>query len=163
VPIGAGHPGQLTSTTALSSTTSTTTEEEATAADIIAGYRTAEAVFLADANAYPVDLSDPRLAEHMTGAELATVRNFLSTLFLQSRHGVGTWDLAPMVTAINGSTAMITDCVFDHTSIVDVKTGQTVSGPDTQTTQDHITMVLGNGLWTVSNDQRVAVGCAPTA
>jgi hypothetical protein len=144
------------------STTPTTTQGQATTAAILDGYKTAEAIFLADANAYPANALDPRIAQHMTGPELRTVQTYLTQLRIQGHHGVGTWTLTPRVTLISTSTtATITDCISDHTSVVDGRTGKTISGPDTKTTSDQITMVLQSGTWMISDDQRVGVGCVP--
>jgi hypothetical protein len=131
-------------------------------AAVVSAYKMSQAVFLSIADASPPDPSDPRLLQYMTGAELNHVRNYLTGLRIQGRHAVGTVDLRPVVTSLSATTASITDCLFDHSSVVDSK-GQTVSPPDTATRQATIVMVLAGGSWKVSATQQVGTGCVPTA
>jgi hypothetical protein len=145
------------------STPNTTTPQQATTAAILADYRTAESILGEDAAAYPANALDPRLPQHMTGPELRTVQNFLTVLRIQGHHGDGTADLSPRVDAINGTTATITDCVFDHGRIVDGRTGKTISGPDRTATLNTISMLLESGTWKISDNQQVGTGCVQSA
>jgi hypothetical protein len=150
-------------TAPVASTSNTTTPQQASTAAILADYRTAQGILLADATSYPANPLDPRLAQHMTGAELRTVQNNLTVMRVQGLHGVGTFNLTPVVSAIDGTTATITDCIFDHTSTVNGRTGQVTTAADTTTTKNTITMVLDGGTWKISDNQRVGTGCIPSA
>jgi hypothetical protein len=143
------------------STTSTTTPGEATTAAILAGYRAEDAALYEAADHFPVNLTDPRLAATMTGPELVAVRSRLLEARFQSQYAVGTAELDPVVTGIDGTTATVSDCLFDHSRIVNGRTGKTVSGPDTERTLEHATLQLVDGVWKVATNQEVSMGCQP--
>jgi hypothetical protein len=144
------------------STPQPTTIAQATTAAVVAGYKAEQAAFQAVINNSPVDPTDQRLPSTMTGDRLAAVRNAFTVLALQGQHGVGTADLAPVVIAVSGTTATVTDCLFDHGRIVD-RVGQTVSGPDTQRTLEKVTLRFESGVWKVAGFEKVGAGCVPAA
>lgn len=157
--------GDTTSTSAghssTTSTTLTTTPGEATTTAILAGYRAEDAAFLDAAEQDPVNPSDPRLPATMTGAELVAVSSRLTQARFQGQYLVGTVDLAPVVTGTNFLSATLSDCVFDHTRIMNARTGQTVSGPDTQRTLEHAALQWVDGVWKVASYVEASVGCKP--
>jgi hypothetical protein len=156
-PLGAGSISTSTSTTAAV----TTTTIDATVAAILAAYRASWADYLAVVTQFPVQPTDPRLSLHTTGVELDTIHISLTKAWLASEYAVGTIDLAPIVTAVNGATATVNDCYFDHTKIVNGKTGVTVNTGDTERTLINATMTLDAGTWKMANYQKVGSGCTP--
>lgn len=157
--------GPPTSTAVSSSTTPTTSLRDATTAAIVAGYRAEDAAFDAVISQYPVNPADPRLPATMTGLRLSTVVSSFQVLRIQGRYAVdaATAELAPVVTDSNSTTATISDCLFDHSRIVDRRTGQTISGPDTRRTLEQVNMQLDAGTWKVSGFEQVGAGCVPGA
>jgi hypothetical protein len=140
----------------------TTTTLDPTATAVLAAYRDDENVYLAVAGHYPIMASDPRLAQVMTGTELATVRKNLTLASLHRQYATGTIDLAPVVSSVSGTTATISDCSFDHTRIIDGKTQQTITTGDTARGLQKVTMALEHGTWKISDEQTMGSGCVPT-
>jgi hypothetical protein len=152
-----------TSSTPSSSTTAapSTTKVDPSAAAIVVAYRQAEDVYLAVAGHYPIVPLDPRLPQVMTGVELSTVRKNLTLAALAGEYASGPLDLAPVVTAVNGTVAMITDCSFDHSRIINGRTQQTVTTGDTKRALQKVTMMLESGTWKIGDVQTVGSGCVP--
>jgi hypothetical protein len=140
----------------------TTTTLDPIATAVLAAYGEDEKVYLAVAGHYPIVPSDPRLAQVMTGTELATVRKSLTLASLHSQYATGTIDLAPVVSSVSGTTATISDCSFDHTQIIDGKTQQTITSGDTKRALQKVTMALEDGTWKISDEQTTGSGCVPT-
>jgi hypothetical protein len=157
----AGHPGAVPSPT-VTATTPATTPQQATSAEVLTAYRTEEAAFFAVLDHYPVDPSDSRLATTMVGPRLTAVENAFRVERIEDHYGVGTADLAPVVTSVDGTTASITDCAFDWSRIVN-PAGATVSGPDTERTLTRVTLQLTGDIWKVSGFVPVGAGCLPAA
>jgi hypothetical protein len=156
-PLGAGG----TSPTSSTSTAVTTTTVVPAVAAILAAYRASWSDYLAVVTQFPVHPTDPRLGSHTTGVELDTIHINLTRAALTAEYAVGTIDLSPVVTAVNASTATVNDCYFDHTKIVNGKTGATVSTGDTERTLINATMTLDAGIWKMANYQKVGSGCTP--
>ncbi|MDP9073262.1 MAG: hypothetical protein M3N98_03630 [Actinomycetota bacterium] len=153
---------QPTTAPASAGSTAAPTTIDPTKAAVLTDYRTAESVLLEDVEAYPANPLDPRLAQHFAGAELQALQTRFTTMRFQGVHGVGTTELHPVVTSVAGSTATVMDCSFDHSRIVNGRTGQTVSGPDTVTVMLKITLVQDGGTWKVSSQLQEGTGCVPT-
>jgi hypothetical protein len=165
-PIGADNSvGRSTRSIANSSTSAaaTTTTIDPTRSEILSAYRRDENIYLSIANHYPIVPLDPRLPQAMTGAELKTVGSRLAVAAMDGQYGSGTVDLAPVVTAVNGTAATISDCLFDHAIIVDGRTGQPITAPATQTSLEKVTMTLENGTWKISDEHMEGSGCVPAA
>lgn len=119
------------------STIVTTTTLDPTKAAILTAYRAEWADYTAIAEAYPVNPFNPRLPMHATGKELSAARDALAQLNVHDHYNVGLTDLAPIVTSISGNSAVIMDCIFDHSYEVDAQTRKPVEQPD-----------VGHGLYT---------------
>jgi hypothetical protein len=153
---------QPATTTSTEAATSTTTVDPTTVA-ILAAYRAEWADFLAVAETFPVQPLDPRLAAHATGKQLTNIREFLTTLNLKGHYGVGSVDLAPSVTSMNGDTATVTDCFFDHTVETDGRTHTAIEQPDAGHTLGKATLTLVAGSWLVSDTVTISPGKAQDA
>lgn len=162
---GGGHPKASAGTTTTTPTTvaSTTTTVDATKAAILAAYRAEWADFLAVAETFPVRPLDPTLSAHSTGKQLMAVQNALTHLSLLNHFNRGPTDLAPVVTAVNGDTATVTDCYLDHSVEVDYRTNTPVEQPDVGHTLDRFTMTRVNGSWFVSDSTIMGSGRAKDA
>jgi hypothetical protein len=163
-PIGAGGPLSTVITTTAPASSSGVSTLDATRATILARYRAGQAAFLAVAGHYPIVPTDARIPEYMTATLLTTVRNRLTTYALAGEYVQGTAELGPTVASVNGDQAVVTDCGFDHTVVVDARTGQRVGNPaDTQRTQVKVTMQLVDGAWKIAALEQVGSGCVPPA
>ena len=170
---GGGHPKAAAGTTA-GSTTSTTsvantsTTVDATKAAILAAYRASWADFLAVAETFPVKPLDSRLRDHDNGKELTGVQQALTRLSALGHYNVGSPELAPVVTSIDHDTAVVTDCIFDHSMEVDAATHKPVEQPNVGHTLDRFVLTRSNGIWYVSDSTILGSGrtgdaCTPTA
>jgi hypothetical protein len=126
---GCGQSGKHAAQPAVAPTATTSATSDAQA-KVIADYGAFWHAYLTTAD--PMQPESPLLRAHATGRELQQV----SSAFLarQSAGEVikGTIDLDPVVVSATASTAVVRDCNFDHSVIVNVATGQTIGTPDTQ-------------------------------
>jgi hypothetical protein len=146
----------------------TTTTLDPTKSAILAAYRASWADYIAVAETFPVKPLDPRLAEHDTGTELTGDRKALTELNVLGHYNVGTTDLAPVVTSTSGESAVVTDCVFDHSYEVDARTKSAVEQPDVGHTLYRFEMTRINDKWYVSDSMMLKSGkteeaCSPAA
>lgn len=139
------------------------TTVDPTEAAVLAAYRTAEAAYVSVLTHFPVQPNDPRLAQYLTGAALTTVRVNFTRDAVTGEYAVGTVEVAPIVTSVAGSTAVIDDCGFDHSVLVKHSTGATLSPANTQRTEVKVTMQLVDGTWKIADLDPVGVGCIPPA
>jgi hypothetical protein len=165
-PIGAGRQTTASGVVATSTSSSTTTTTtDATKATIIDAYRADQGAFLAVAGRNPVIPTDPRIPAAMTGALLNSVRGRLTAYALEGDYLQGTLEFGATVASVNGTQAIVMDCYFDHTVIVNAKSGQRVGNPaDTARTLVQVTMQLGDGTWKMAAVEQKGTGCvAPAA
>ncbi len=144
----------------------TTTTLDPTTAAILAAYRASWVYYIAVSETYPVNGLDPRLSMHDTGNELASVRKSLTLLNAEGHYYVGPTDLAPVLISVQGISAIIMDCFFDHSVEVDRHTGKAVNVPDLGHTLATFTMTRIGGSWfvadsTVRNSGTTEDGCLP--
>jgi len=165
-PIGADTTSGPRSTATSSSTiaAATTTTLDPTRSTILARYRAGQAAFLAVAGHYPVVPTDARIPAFMTGTLLNTVRSRLTIYALQGDYVQGTAELGPTVVSVNGTEAIVMDCGFDHSVVVNGRTGQREGNPaDTQRTKAKVTMQLVDGVWKMAALEQEGAGCVPPA
>lgn len=162
---GGGSKATSASTSTSMSTTAgvTTTTVDATKAAILAAYRASWADYVAVSHNFPVKPLDPRLAQHDTGNELVGVRKALTQLNLSGHYNVGTTDLTPVVTSVSGDSAVISDCVFDHSYEVDAATKKATEQPDVGHSLDHFSMARIDGTWFVSDSTILKSGATEDA
>jgi hypothetical protein len=131
----------------------------------LSAYRAASEAFDAVAGAYPVNPADPRITQYDTSKDLAFVRNQLTLLKLKNHYQQGTVELHPVVTSVNGTTAIVTDCDFDHTVEVDATTKQPIAGstPDVGHTLLRFTMTFVDSSWKVADSTIVKSGAKEDA
>jgi hypothetical protein len=144
----------------------TTTTLDPTKSAILAAYRASWADYVAVSHSFPVKPLDPRLALHDTGNELTADRKALTQLSVQGHLNVGQTDLEPVVTSVSGDSAVITDCLFDHSYEVDAVTNKPVEQPNVGHTLDHFEMARIDGKWYVADSTILKSGktedaCAP--
>jgi hypothetical protein len=157
-----------TTTTVSTKAGVTTTTLDPTKAAILAAYRASWADYIAVAETFPVKPLDPRLAQHDTGTELTGDRKALTQLSVLGHYNVGPTDLAPVVTSSTGNSAVVSDCVFDHSFEVDARTKSPVEQPDVGHTLYRFEMSRINDTWYVSDSTMLKSGktedaCSPTA
>jgi hypothetical protein len=144
----------------------TTTTVDATKAAILAAYRAEWADYDA-VDTFPINPLDPRLSLHATGKQLITDRQALTRLSLLGHYDRGAVDLAPVVTDMDGDTATIMDCLFDHSEEVDGRTGVPQEAPNAGHTLDRFSMAEIDGAWYVSDSTIIKSGklvdtCTPS-
>jgi hypothetical protein len=142
-------------TSASTATTTTTAPDAGTAA--VAAYRAFWQAYLAAAD--PMAPEDPRLAEHATGEELATVRKAFLGYKAAGQAIRGTLDLAPKAVSVEGGTVLVRDCYDDQTGVYSVASGarQDQDNPDRHLIT--ATVVNENGTWKVAAIKREGGGC----
>jgi hypothetical protein len=79
----------------------------------------------------------------------------------------GATELHPVVSSINGDTAIVMDCDFDHSVEVDGQTNAPVEQPNLGHSLLRFTMTRTNGSWFVSDSTIVKTGktgdaCTPS-
>jgi hypothetical protein len=155
---GASNTTATSATTASTAPTTTTAPDAGTAA--VAGYRAFWQAYLAAAD--PMAPEDPRLAEHATGEELATVRKAFLGYKAAGQVIRGTLDLAPKAVSVEGGTVLVRDCYDDQTGVYAVATG---ARQDQENPERHLvtaTVINENGTWKVTAIKREGGGCTGT-
>lgn len=150
-------------TTSAASSTSTTAGVTSTTLDptksaILAAYRAHWDDVIAVSSKFPVNPLDPRLSLHTTGKQLMSEQQALTEVNLKNRYEMGTLDLHPTVTSVNGNSALIMDCDFDHSVEMDGRTSRPVDEPDIGHTLLRFTMTKVNGTWLVSDSTTLKSG-----
>ena len=140
-------------------TTTTTTDPQAAA--VLSAYRASQTAFNdAVAKADPLW---PALTVTMTGEELQSVRRSLVADQMNGIVGRGSVQVFPKLASINGSTAVIHDCVFSSSELLYVKSGKPVP-PATPPEHDAVTatvLQVSPGVWKVSSEQITEGSCPP--
>ena len=152
---GADDNTATSATSASTAPTTTTAPDPGTAA--ITAYRAFWQAYLAAAD--PMAPEDPRLAEHATGEELATVRKAFLGYKAAGQVIRGTLDLAPKAVGVEGGTVLVRDCYDDQTGVYSVATG---ARQDQENPERHLvtaTVVNENGAWKVAAIKREGGGC----
>ena len=110
---------------------------------------------------YPVNVFDPTLANHMAGAELTQYENYLTGLKFQNEYvqGPPTDTSRAIVKQIVGTAAVVSDCDFDASVVVNGRTNQIVKPAGTQRTLVNAKVELTGGVWKVTEFNNVSVGC----
>jgi hypothetical protein len=148
---GKANPPLLPAATTTTMSGVTTTTVDATKAAILAAYRAEWADVIAVDTVYPVRPLDPRLKAHATGKQLLAIQQALTKLRLLNHYERGTTDLSPVITAIDGDSATIHDCILDHSVEIDFESNSPVEKPNVGHTLDMYTMTRLSGLWYVSD------------
>lgn len=138
------------------STTSTTVPAENEA--VLRDYRAFWDDFLAVTGTLT---PEPRLSAHATGAELDQLNNLVMGNKLHGTISKGTLDLAPKVQSVLGDTAVVKDCVDDHTGLYKADTGQRLDTDDPQRQSYLVTMKKVGDVWKASDVDQREVGCVP--
>jgi hypothetical protein len=129
----------------------TTTTVDPTKAAILAAYRAEWADVIAVDTVFPVHPQDPRLAQHAMGKQLTAIQQALTRLNVMSHYEKGQTELSPTVASIDGATATVRDCIFDHSVEVDSKTSSSVESANIGHTLDLFTMTKVGEKWYVSD------------
>ena len=145
-----------TSTTTASTTPTTQTSIPAHGEEAVAAYRAFWQDFLAAGD--PIDPQSPRLAEHATGEQLASVRN--SFLAAKGAGHVlrGTLNLAPRVVSAEATTVVISDCYDDQTGLYSPD-GVRQDKEDPRRHLITATVTLVDGAWKVAAVKHEGDGC----
>lgn len=149
-----------TTTTASSTTASSTTTTDPETASVLAAYRAEQAAFgqaFLTANAYL-----PALAATMVNPQLQLVRRNLLGEQHAGMLGEGQVTLAPHVTSIKGTRAVVEDCLYSTQELVYASTRKPVP-PVTPPEHDGVRSMLAEistGVWKVSR-QIVTEGHCP--
>ena len=163
--IGAGRPTSSVAASPTSSTTiapaPTTTAVDATKAAILAAYRAAWVDIDVVEGHYPINGSDPRLADHMAGKELNQVRNAALGLSFQGQYLAGppTDTSAAIVKQLVGSAAVVSDCNVDGSILMDGRTNQVVKPGSIDRTLVNAKMELMAGVWKMTEFSNVGDLC----
>jgi hypothetical protein len=163
---GGGHSSANKTTTTTAPATTTTLDP--TKAAILDVYRAGWADYSAVAHTYPVNPLDPRLATHDTGKELTAERKALTKLMVLKHYNRGSTELHPVVTSVSNDSAIVMDCLFDHSVEVDGATNGPVEQPDVGHSLLQFTLTRVNGTWFVSDstilkDGKTGGACTPSA
>jgi hypothetical protein len=127
---------------------------------VLAAYRAEQAAFreaFAKADAY-----SPLLAETMVNPQLQSVRRALVSAAAEGIVGVGTVQLHPRLVSINGSKAVVVDCLFSTEELIYASSGKPVP-PVTPPEHDGVRSNLVEvtpGHWKVAS-QTVKEGSCP--
>lgn len=164
-PIGAASTATGAVPTTANSSTSvpepTTTSLDSTKAAILAAYRgmwtTNDAAF----RHYPINYSDPSLANYMMGDELKQIQASLTDLAFASEYLTGppTDTSMAIVTQLRGTLAVVSDCDFDRSTIMNGRTNQVVKPASTQRDLINAELELAGSVWKVTEFSNVSVGC----
>jgi hypothetical protein len=163
-PIGAPSPTSTTVSGPSSSTSSVdppTTTIDPTDAAILAAYRGMWTDSDAVAHHFPINVFDPILGDHIAGAELTQIQNFLTSLKVQGQYAIGPpIDTSrAIVKQLVGTAAVVSDCAFDGSVIVSGLTNQVVKPATTQRALVNAKVELIDGVWKVTELNNVSVGC----
>jgi hypothetical protein len=139
-------------TTAAPSTTTTTTVEQKVLADF-RGYR--DTFSRAAANPDPADQS---LRQYMTGLQLQQFQVFLRQLADSGRNLKSSPTDAARVASVQGTTALVDDCITGDGQFYDTKSGQ-ATGPAPAAGGVEITLHLEDGTWKVASAADKATAC----
>ena len=153
-----GHSSKPTAkpspTTSASISTTTTVAPDAA---VIAAWRRYWDVYLAVGS--DIHMPDARLATVATGDELKQ----LGSTFLAAQSGgqvlQGTIDLAPKVTSVTQTDAVLQDCYFSHIVVADRATGKPVGAQRSDRTLVTASLVVDGGSWKVSSIRHDGDGC----
>jgi hypothetical protein len=161
---GSSHMNLASPTTVpASSTTSTTvsaTADDGQEPAILAAYRGSLEDFNAVEDTAPVNPNSPRLGDHMAGEQLTSVVKALDGLKQSGQVARGSVvSLHASVSQYNGAQAVVVSCERDGTSVVNARSGKSVT-PATNSTEliDALVGRSGN-TWKVSKSSRVSAGC----
>ena len=156
---GCGHGAKRASQADVATTVPRTVTTIGAQAKVISDYEAFWAAYLAAAN--PMNPEDPGLRAHASGTELQHV----GSAFL-ARKGLGqvikgSFDFAPVMSAVDGTQAILRDCYFDHTLVYVASTGQPVGQPDTVRQLVTVKLVLdpASGTWKVAEITHNGSGC----
>jgi len=154
---GKADPPPLPTTTS-STVGATSTTVDATTGAILTAYRAEWADVIAVDTVYPVRPLDSRLKAHATGKQLLAVQQALTKLSLIRHYERGATDLSPVVTAVDGDSATVQDCIFDHSVEIDFVSNSPVEKPNLGHTLELYKMTRLNRLWYVSDSMVLGSG-----
>jgi hypothetical protein len=157
--VGCSHGGDETTRPADALPTTTVPKTGDMRTNVVSDYEAFWNAYLSAAD--PMQPESPLLRAHATGRELQQV----SSAFLarQSAGEVirGVIDFDPVVVSLTGSTAVVRDCNFDHSVVVNVATGQTIGTPDAKRQLVVATLQFDrpSGTWKVATTDHQGTGC----
>ena len=132
---------------ATEATVNTTTTAPDLGAEVLAAYEASEDALLAAGD--PPNPDDPRLAATRTGNALVAARNLLARFQAEGAFWRGSFEHLPKVVAVDGTTAVISDCLNDLTSVHNAA-GDVVEGNDGVPEVWTSTLVLEGSEWKIT-------------
>jgi hypothetical protein len=110
---------------------------------------------------YPVNPLDPILTRHTAGDERVRVGNFATGLKFQSQYLAGpALDTSrAIVKQVVGTVAVVADCEYDGSILMNGKTNQVVSPAGSQRELVNAKVELIEGEWKVTEFNNVSAGC----
>jgi hypothetical protein len=132
--------------------TTTTSVEQKVLADL-RGYRDAYNRAVGAPNP-----EDPSLRQYMTGIQLQQFQIFVRQLADGGQLIRGSATDAPRVVSVQGTTALVDDCLTGGGRFIEAKTGKD-TGPTPAAGGVQITLQLENGTWKVASASGKATAC----
>jgi hypothetical protein len=159
---GDGDPGSAAtptsvSTTSTTVTTTTTTVEEA----VLAAYLRFWDGYLEAAD--PMNPEHPVLDDVATGEELQQLRSAFLARLSAGEVIRGDLELAPVPTAVDETTATVTDCYLDRTGVYDAVSGERKDRESGVRHRVTARLALEGSAWKVASITREGEGCTPEA
>jgi hypothetical protein len=150
---GSGNSGASSSTTTTKPSATTTTSVDQKVLADLRGYRDAYNRAVGAPNP-----QDPSLRQYMTGVQLQQFQIFVRQLADSSRGIKGSATDAPRIVSVQGTTAVVDDCLTGSGRFYDTRTGQD-TGPAPAAGGVQITMQLEDGTWKVASATGKTTAC----
>lgn len=126
-------------------------------AKIVADYKAFWDAYIAATN--PMRPDYPGLQQHATGEELRKVVENLSGAKIDNLIFKGSLDINAKVLQKSGTTARLSDCMFDRGGQYDATTGERKDTQDSEPTLNTAELQLIDGTWKVASVVKEKVGC----